>query len=75
MNLGLRGEGNRGGEDGSLSVQVFCNQEDINLLIVGYNLAQTKILTSFYYVSIGESLSLAGTTGNRKKMKTQTIVS
>ena len=67
MNLGLRGEGNRGGEDGSLSVQVFCNQEDINLLIMGYNLAQIKILISFYYVSTGENLSLAGAIGNREK--------
>lgn len=59
MNLGLRGEGTRGGEDGSLIVQVFCNQlketEDIDLLITGDgNLAQIKILISFYYISIGE---------------------
>lgn len=60
MNLGLRGEGTRGGEDSSLIVQVFCNElketeKDIDLLITGNdNLAQIKIWISFYYVSIGE---------------------
>jgi hypothetical protein len=37
MNLGLRGEGTRGGEDGSLRVQVFCKED---VLIGKYNLAQ-----------------------------------
>ncbi|CAP93095.1 hypothetical protein PCH_Pc16g04250 [Penicillium rubens Wisconsin 54-1255] len=33
MNLGLRGEGTRGGEDGSLRVQVFC-KEDVHGLVI-----------------------------------------
>lgn len=66
MNLGLRGEGTRGGEDGSLRVQVFC-KEDIDLLIEKYNHAQIKNSMSFYYVSTGENSRLAR--GNRQKSK------